>query len=354
GRRGQKEYLIALNAKDGAELWTAEVGDSGHSNGTPTIDGDLVYAIGRNGDLLCAKTTDGAEVWRKSFSKDFGGKMMSGWGYSESPLIDGDRLLCTPGAQDAMIVALDKKSGEVIWKASATPSDSSPGKKAPKGKNKPRGKTGAGYSSIVISRGAGVKQYVQLTGRGLISVSAEDGKTLWTYNPVANGTANIPTPVIKGDYVFCSSGYGTGSALLKLVADGDGVKAEQVYFLSGKELQNHHGGMILLDDHLYLGHGNNEGFPVCIDLLTGKDAWRPGRGPGTGSAAITYADGHLYFRYQNGIMALIEARPDEYVLKGSFKLATVKGASWPHPVVIGGRLYIRDQDMLHCYNVASQ
>ena len=144
---------------------------------------------------------------------------------------------------------------------------------------------------------------------------------------MANGPANIPTPLLKGDYVFCSSGYGTGAALLKLVKDGDGVKAEEVYFLRGKQIQNHHGGMILVGDHIYLGHGHNSGLPVCIDLMTGKDRWRAEKAAGKGSAAIAYADGHLYFRYEDGIMALIEATPEKYVLKGTFKIATVKGKS---------------------------
>jgi outer membrane protein assembly factor BamB len=253
--------------------------------------------------------------------------------------VDGDRLICTPGANDGIIAALNKKTGEVIWKAGVPAEIGS------------RGRDGAGYSSVVISNGAGVKQYLQLVGRGVISVRAEDGKTLWTYNRVANGTANIPTPVVKGDYVFCSSGYGTGAALLKLVPAEDGVTAEEVYFLDAKTMQNHHGGMILLGDYIYCGHGHNNGFPLCIEMLTGEVAWSPGRGAGSGSAAVAYADGHFYFRYQDGVMALIEATPKEYVLKGTFKIGINHGPSWPHPVICEGRLYLRDQDELVCYDL---
>jgi outer membrane protein assembly factor BamB len=331
--------LIALDLKDRSEIWSAKVG-GGNPNCTPTVDGDLIYALSRNGELLCAKSADGAVVWEKNYSKDYGGKMMSGWGYSESPLIDGDRLICTPGAQDGMLAALDKKTGDVIWKATM-PED--PGS---------RGNDGAAYSSPIISNGAGVKQYIQLVGRGVIGVRASDGKTLWSYNRVANGTANIPTPVVKGDYIFCSTGYGTGAALLKLVKSGDSVDAEEVYFIPGSKIQNHHGGMILLGNHIYMGNKHNSGFPLCIEMLSGEVAWEPGRGPGGGSAAIVYADGHLYFRYEDGTMALIEASPDEYRLKGEFKLAEVRGKSWPHPVIVGGKLYLRDQDVLMCYNVA--
>jgi len=274
------------------------------------------------------------------FGADFGGKMMSGWGYSESPLVDGDRLICTPGAPDAAIAALDKRTGATIWKSPA-----------PEDWGGTKGKDGAGYSSIVVSHAAGVKQYVQLTGRGVVSVAADDGRVLWTYNKVANGTANIPTPIVKDDYIFCSSGYGTGAALLFLTKDGAGVKADEVYFLKADELQNHHGGMILLGGYIYCGHGHNNGFPACVEMMTGKNMWEKERGVGTGSAAVVYADGDLYFRYESGEMALIEATPEKYNLKGSFKLASVKGKSWPHPAIVDGKLYIRDQDALLCYDL---
>lgn len=342
GEKRGGTVLMAMDMK-GKELWSASVG-RGRPNCTPTVDGDLVYALGRGGDLLCAKTGDGSVVWRKSFREDFGGRMMSGWGYSESPLVDGDRLICTPGASDASIAALDKKTGKVIWK-SEMPGDI--------GK---RGRDGAAYSSVVISNGGGVKQYVQLTGRGVISVSAKDGKTLWTYNRIANGTANIPTPIVSGDYVFCSTGYGTGAALLKIVKKGDSLDVEEQYFLDRRTLQNHHGGMVLVDGYIYCGHGHNQGYPICIEMKTGKVMWGGGRtrGPGTRSAAVIYADGHLYFRYENGVMALIEATPKEYRLKSSFTLASVNGASWPHPAIYDGKLYLRDQDVLMCYDISGK
>ncbi len=330
--------LIAADRATGKELWSTRVGN-GSPNCTPTVDGDLVFALGREGDLLCANALSGSVVWQKNFGKDFGGQMMSGWGYSESPLVDGDRLIVTPGAEKAVIVALDKSSGDVIWE-SAMPAESLQ-----------RGKDGAGYSSVVISHAAGVKQYIQLTGRGVISVAADDGRHLWSYNKIANGTANIPTPIIKDDYVFCSTGYGTGAALLKIKNDSGKLSAEEVYFLDSKTMQNHHGGMILLGDHIYCGHGHNQGFPLCVELATGNIAWNAGRGPGSGSAAILLADGNLYFRYEDGTMALIEATPEEYRLKGEFKLATNNGKSWPHPVIVDGLMYLRDQSTLLCYDV---
>jgi outer membrane protein assembly factor BamB len=214
-----------------------------------------------------------------------------------------------------------------------------------------RGQTGAGYASLVVSTAGGVRQYVTLVGRGLVGVEAQKGALLWSYNGVANSTANIPTPLIDGDYVFASSGYQTGAALVKLNKARQGFRVQEIYFLPANKMQNHHGGMILRDGFVYCGTGHNEGFPLCINVRTGKEAWRPGRGPGSGSAAVAYADGHLYFRYEDATLALIEATPTGYKLKSSFKIASHNGESWPHPVIAGGRLYLRDQDELLCYDV---
>ena len=259
---------------------------------------------------------------------------MSGWGFSESPLVDGDRVVCTPGGKNAFMVSLDKKTGATKWSTKI-------------GDTGKKGKDGAGYSSIAISNAGGIKQYVQMTGRGVIGVRAKDGKHLWSYNPVANSTANIPTPVIAGDHVFCSTGYGTGSALLKL----DGKSAEEVYFLKPKVLQNHHGGMILIDGHIYCGHKHNGGDPICVELKTGEIKWGPVKGAGNGSAAVTAVDGHLIYRYQSGHVALIKATPTAYELKGSFMPAHQEAQSWAHPVVSNGKLYLREQNHLMCYEL---
>ena len=256
GDRDDGEYVIALARDSGRELWSTRISDVWAPDGyagprcTPTIDGNRLYALGPHGDLVCLRTKDGKEIWHRSMQRDFGGRMHSGWGYSESLLVDGDKLVCTPGGADAAIVALDKKNGREIWRA-AIPNLGD------------QGGDGAGYSSIVVGTGGGIRQYVQLMGRGAVGVDARTGKFLWGYNRVANRTANIPTPLVDGDYVFVSSGYQTGAALLKLVPEADGVRAEEVYFLDGKEFQNHHGGMIMLGDYVYAGHGHNRG---CADL----------------------------------------------------------------------------------------
>lgn len=340
---GRDQVIIAYDLETQKELWTATVGRP-HKDGprcTPTVDGELLYAIGTDGDLVCVESATGNERWRKSFARDFRGRMMSGWKFSESPLVDGNKLVCTPGGSRATIVALDKNTGETIWK-SAVPQL---GRK---------GRDGAGYSSPVISRACGVRQYVQMLGRGLVGVSADNGKFLWGSNRVANSTANISTPIVGGDYVFGSSAYGTGSVLLKLHKNGGKIRAEEVYFLNERTFQNHHGGMVKVGKHIYGGHGHNRGEPVCVLGRTGEVAWKD-KGPGSGSAAVLYADGHVYFRYDNSTVALIEANPRRYKLKGSFR-ANIggRGPAWAHPVIHNARLYLRHGDALACYDIKAR
>jgi outer membrane protein assembly factor BamB len=346
GDRGREQFVLAFNEADGKALWSARIGTAGYDDdyvgprGTPSVDGDRVYALGSEGVLVALDAATGRERWRKSLPGDFGGRMMSRWRFAESPLVDGDRVVVTPGARGAAIVALDKMTGREIWRTALSRSLG------------PNGADGAGYSSIVISTGAGVKQYVQLIGRGLIGVRASDGTLLWNYNRIANDVANIPTPIVKGDFVFGSTGYGAGSALVRLSKSGDGVQAQEVYFFEGGRLQNHHGGVVLVGDHIYGGHGQSAGFPFCLEMSSGKLMWGPNiRNAGRGSAAIVYADGRLYFRYQSGKMILIEATPQGYREHGSFDIPNVNDPSWPHPVVAGGRLYLREQDTLYAYNV---
>lgn len=346
GNTSRGQEIIALDLQTGGKVWSTPITDVvpkhgyGGSRTTPAIDGEHLYVVASSGAIACLQAADGKIVWQRDF-KDFGGKMMSGWGYSESPLVDGDLVLCTPGGDDAMIVALNKSSGEEVWRS-----------KAPDLGAK---KKGAGYSSIVVSHAGGVKQYVQLVGQGVIGVRASDGKHLWGYADVANGTANIPTPIVHGDYVFATSGYGTGAALLKLSKEGtDGVSAKEVYFLNANTLQNHHGGVVLVDGHLYCGHGHNRGMPTCVRLEDGEVVWGDVRGEGSGSAAVLYADGHLVFRYQSGEVVLIEATTDGYKMKGVLTPEYQEGKSWAHPVIVNGMLYLREQDKLMCYDVSDK
>jgi outer membrane protein assembly factor BamB len=344
GRRDSDVIVTALDAATGNSAWTRKIGETARNPcSTPTLDGELLYALDPDGELVCLKAATGEVVWQTSFVDDFGGRMMSGRGYGESPLIDGEQLICTPGGADAALVALDKRTGAVIWKV-----------KLPE--LGPVGRDGAGFSSVVVTEAAGLRQYVQLVGRGVIGIDARDGRFLWAYNAIANNTANIPTPVVHNEFVFAANGYTAGSVLLKLVADSSqrgtdqGVKAEVVYTLTGSQFQNHHGGIVRLGDYLFGGHGNNNGLPTCLEFQTGRVEWKR-RGPGVGSAAVVYADGHLYFRYQNGVVALIEASNRGFNLKGTLEIPGAGGDSWAHPVVANGRLYLREQDTLWVYDL---
>jgi outer membrane protein assembly factor BamB len=338
------QAVIAAKADDGSILWkkvlTASNPEHSYegSRCTPSVDGDRLYVVTSDGSIACLKAANGDVIWQRAFS-EWNGQLMSKWGFSESPLVDGDRVLCTPGGPDALVVCLDKMTGKEIWACKASFQGDA-------------GKDGAGYSSIVVSDALGIPQYVQLTGRGLIGIRARDGKQLWSYNRVANGVANIPTPIVDGNFVFGSTSYKTGACLLELKKSGDAIEVVEKYFLEGNVFNNHHGGMILLNGHIYAGHQQNEGFPTCIDMKSGEIVWGGKlRGPGKGSAAVLFIDGHLIFRYENGTVALIEATPAGYHLKGSFEPDFQQGKSWSHPVVVNGKLYLREQDKLMCYQV---
>ena len=346
------QYVLALTEKDGSHLWKSRVGPTWEDRylgprSTPTVDGDHLYVETTEGHVVCLEAATGKEVWRRSLVDDFGSHMMQAmgttdWKYAESPLVDGDRVIVTPGVTDAALAALDKKTGEEIWRARI-------------GRLGSKGAYGAGYSSPVVSHGGGVKHYVQFIGRGVIGVEAETGKFLWGYNEVANDIANITTPLVAGDHVFASSGYRTGSALLRLTRDEEGgVDVEEVYFLAPEDVQNHHGGLILHDGHVYTGTGHNKGFPIAVEMKTGQIAWGPERNAGRDSAAISYADERLYLRYQNGLMILVAASPDGYREHGSFEIPGVEHPSWSHPVIANGRLYLREQESLFAYDVRGE
>jgi outer membrane protein assembly factor BamB len=329
GDMGDSSYALALNAADGKIAWKTPVGKAGGNytgpRCTPTVDGDRVYVLGQFGDLLCLTVSDGKEVWRKSYSKDFGGQG-GGWNYTESPLVDGDQLICTPGGDKGAMVALNKKTGELLWQTKDFTDK-------------------AEYSSPIIAQIAGVKQYVQLTGKSVAGVTP-DGKLLWRADRPGR-TATIPTPIVYKDHVYVTSGYGVGCNLFKITKDGDAFKAEQVY--ANKNMVNHHGGVILVGDHLY-GFSDGKGW-VCQNFMTGDVVWSD---KGVGKGSLTCADGHLYLRSESGPgrIALIEATPTGFKEQGVFDQPDrAKENSWPHPVISNGKLYIRDQDVLLCYGV---
>ncbi len=348
--RGNDEVVWALAETDGKELWATRLGSAytrqrmpqGKEGPgcTPTIDGDVAYALGGGGDLVCLRVADGKIVWRKSLTADFGGTVPT-WAYRESPLIDGDKLIVTPGGREATLAALNKKTGAVVWKAQVPGGDA------------------ASYSSAIAIDFGGQRQYVQLLSRGLVSVAAENGKFLWRYDAPANRNGiNITTPLYHDGEVFATSAYGAGGGLVKLSKDDKGgVKAQEVYLT--RKMQNHHGGVILLDGYLYGASGGNEGgYLACLEFQTGKVMWderdKPGR-RGVKKGSVAFADGRIYYRQEDGTMILFEPSPKQYLERGRFEQPdrTDKPA-WPHPVIANGKLYLRDQDVLLCYDVKAK
>jgi outer membrane protein assembly factor BamB len=335
GSRGQEEFVLALDIQDGRQLWSTKVGLVGENTGpnypgprsTPTVDGNALYTLGSDGDLVCADTATGKIRWQKHLLKDFQGNRGT-WAYAESPLVDGEAVVCTPGGATATMVALDKKTGAVRWKT-----------------EKPE-RNGAGYASAIMADVGGLRQYIQFLGTGLIGVSARDGKLLWTYNRHI-GFASAGTPIFHDSCVFSSSsgtdGAG-GDALVRLSADGDTVKAKEVYLV--RAITNFHGGVVRMGDYLY---GTAGAALVCMDFKTGTRKWRE-RAVGGGS--LVAADGHLYVRGEQGDVALVETNPEGYKEKGRFRQPDrSRFATFCHPVVAGGRLYLRDEDVLLCYDV---
>lgn len=326
--------VLAFSAKDGKPVWQSETigkpgGNYPGTRCTPTVDGGLVYALGQFGDFVCLDAKTGKLVWNKSLQKDFGGSF-AGWNYTESPLVDGNKVLLTPGGKKGTMVALDKKNGALLWQ-SAQWTDN------------------AAYSSIVPSDFGGKRHYVQFTEASVAGIEAATGNLLWRA-PRKGATASIPTPVVSADLVFVTSGYGVGCNLFKLKSDTGGITTEEVY--ANKNIVNHHGGVILIGKHLY-GHSDSGGW-TCMEMSTGEVAWKNG---GVGKGAVTFADGHLYCRSEGGkgMVALVEATPTGYKEKGRFEQPDRSGKnSWAHPVIAGGKLYLRDMDVLLCYDVKAK
>ncbi len=332
--KGEEEFALALDEKTGTEIWSKAIGAVGKNSGpqypgtrsTPTIDGDRMYCLASDGELVCLDTK-GTVLWAKHLRKDFNGKPGM-WVYSESVLVDGDVVVCTPGGTRATLVALKKSNGDLVWKS-----------EVPGGDN-------AEYASIVVVNDGKKKEYVQFLRNGLVGVDADTGKSLWRYGRTVDPGANIMTPVIRDHRIF-SSGSRTGGGLVELHSAEAKVNAKEIYF--GKTIAPSIGGAVLVDDYLY---GTSGPGLFCAEFATGKVKWTD---RSVGPASICYADGRLYVRGFDGGVALVEPSPEGYREKGRFKQPQrSKIQAWPHPVVANGGLYLRDQGNLFCYDVAKK
>jgi outer membrane protein assembly factor BamB len=367
GARDEEEYAIALSVKDGTQLWATKIGPifTFKSNvwgdgprATPTVDGNLVYCLGGQGELVCLKRDKGEVVWRKNMIKDFKGQIMlysvevtgpGGWGYCESPLVDGDRLICCPGGPDGWMISLDKMTGAVKWRTKELPDQ-------------------ATDSSVVVATIGGVRQYINSTfkgpdgGGGVAGVDAQTGKVLW-YAPIKkyNIYAICPTAVVKDDLVYVTAGYQAGCNLFKITKDAGGkFKADDLYNDKARRLmQNDHGGVVLVDGHIF-GYGDGGGW-ICQEFTKGKEVWSDRFALDvTKSGSLTCADGHFYLLSDVGEVVLLKATTEGWQEKGRFELpqksktnetrTTHNSAGvWTHPVVANGRLFLRHQELIYCY-----
>ncbi|MCH7989854.1 MAG: PQQ-binding-like beta-propeller repeat protein [Planctomycetes bacterium] len=330
--------IFCIDEKTGKTIWSvnspAEKGEYIHkrrgngARGTPAVDGNRVYTIGGGGAVTCLETKTGKVLWSLHLIDDLKGAgrrpgRVPGWGFSESPLIDGNHVIVTPGGSDGAVAALDKLTGDVVWRSTELID-------------------GASYSSAIAADVLGVHQIIQFTSGHVSGLDASNGKLLWDYSESTNTRANVSSPIYSDGFVFSSSGYGTGGGLVKIVRNGNEFKAEEVYF--SKDMTNHHGGIVLVDGYLY-GFGRQL---LCMDLKTGNIAWRSRK---VVKGSLCYADGHFYYLSQANRVSLIEANPKEFVEKGRFEIPDSGRESWAHPVVANGRLYIRDQNTLTAYNI---
>lgn len=339
GSDESNDFVVAIDAANGKKLWSTPIGPYVRNSygsgprGTPSVDGDRLYALSSSGQLACLTSDKGKEVWTVSLTEMGGGR--PNWNYSESPLVDGNRVVCSPGGSKGTLAALNKKDGNVLWRS--------------------KGLTdAAGYSSIVPTTVGGVAQYVQLTMKGVAGVAAKDGRLLWYYPNKKYRTAVIPSPIVHEDYVYAVAGYGAGAVLLNLRPSDKGIKAEQLYDEDAMRLMNNkHEGVVRVGDYVY-GWSDNGGW-TCQEWKSGKKMWQSRK---LGRGSITCADGMLYcYSEDDGTAVLVEPSPEGWQEKGRFTLPRhtqrreYRNNIWTHPVVANGKLYLRDQELIFCYQV---
>jgi outer membrane protein assembly factor BamB len=349
GARGDTEFVFALGVKTAKELWSTKIGPiftwqdnrwNAGPSAIPTVDGELLFALGGQGELVCVETASGKERWRVNLPTQLGAEVNPigggpenlGWGYTWSPLVDGEHLICVPGGPQGTVAALDKKTGKVIWRSKELTQQAS-------------------YASPLVTEIGGVRQYIILTNEGISGVAAKDGHLLWSYPKEYNDVV-IATPIVHDTFVYVSVGYGLGCDLIKVVSEGQKFKAQKVY--ANKVMVNQQGGVVLVGDHVY-GYSDGKGW-VCQDFKTGKMIWSEKRALSRGS--VTCADGKLYCLGEDeGAVVLVPAKPEKWQVNGRLelpqqsKLRKPQGKVWTYPVIANGRLYLRDQELLFCFDV---
>jgi outer membrane protein assembly factor BamB len=336
-------YAHAMEESDGRHLWSAKIGKAGGGQDTdpnrtgtrctPTVDGDKLYVLGQYGDLVCLNAADGKENWRVSLTKDFGGQLQT-WAYAESPLVDGNKVICTPGGREGTLLALDKATGKKLWQSKEW--------------------TGAAmYVSPVVAEIGGVRQYLQIAVKSrnecdVAGVAADNGRVLWKAT-FPGRTAVAASPVYHDNVVVVAAGYGVGAFGYRITQSGGNFAAEQIW--ESKDLKNHHGGFVRVGDVVF--GSNDPRYLACLDFKTGKERWKTDE---TGKGSVTFADGNLVYRPENGATVhLVAADPAAYQSRGQLEQPERTGKpAWAYPVVANGKLYLRDQDNLFCYDVKAK
>jgi outer membrane protein assembly factor BamB len=338
GSKDKANNVFAFNTagklvwqKTAGSAWEASAAFARAYHGTrstPTIDGGIAYYLSDAGLLIALDAKKKKKKWSVDLRKKYDAQTPM-FGYSESPLIDGDRLYAAPYGKNVTAVCLDKNNGKVIWESAAVNGT-------------------AGYTSFVIADNSGFRQIVSLTSDYVYGLDSKNGNLLWTV-PQNNKTNNNCTDLIYHDgYVLSSTGYNKGSILIKLSVKDGKAAAETVY--DTKLMENHHGGVILHNGYLYGSGHENKGW-FCLDFKTGKQMWNHTKGKGS----VTFAEGMLYFYDEDGTVSLVKAQPDKFEIVSTFKVPSGgKGAYWAHPVVSNGVLYLRHADNLYAYDIKNR
>jgi outer membrane protein assembly factor BamB len=326
-------YIIALERATGKTIWKTRIGNAGGNTSypgtraTPTIDGDKLITMNQHGDILSLNIADGQIVWRKNIERDFGG-VTPKWNWAEAPLVDGEQIICTPGSPEGTLLSLNKQNGQLLWRSKEVTNV-------------------AAYCSVIPAEIAGTRQYLQLTVDNVFGVDSKTGALLWNA-PRRAQNAIVPTLIFSDDIVYATSGYGIGCHAFRIEKKEAKFTATQIY--ADKSIASHHGGVVKVGDYLY-GYSETGGW-TCQEFKTGKIVWQD---KGVGKGSVTYADGMLYCRCEDGPIALVEATPAGYKEHGRFKQPDRSSTkSWPHPVIADKRLYIRDQQLLLVYDIAGQ
>ena len=332
GNVKDKTVVTAMDL-NGQIQWQVPAGEAwtgGHpsARGTPTINGDRLYHESPLGQVVCLDTKTGKEIWSVNILKEFDAKNIT-WALAESVLIDGDWVICCPGGEKASVVALDKKTGKTVWAAKSTGALTS-------------------YTTPVLIQYCGLRIMLTMNQKALIGVNADNGELLFQHPHETQHDVHATTPIFHDGQIFITSGYGSGSEMVKLIVDDRKASVELVW--QSKELDNHHGGMVLIDDYLYgAAHQRNGGRWICLAWNDGAKKYAE---KGVGKGSLTYTDGMLYCWSEKGQVGLVPATPEKHEPVSEFTVAEGgDGPTWAHPVVCDGRLYLRHGSVLHAYDI---